>query len=65
MPRWLAAVILIAIGIYALVQAVVDPHVTVPGISKRALPVWASRVWLGMFASFSILGGLAVFLGGS
>ena len=65
MPRWLGAVLLIAIGIGSLVQAVLDPHVTVPGISKRALPVWASRVYLGVLAAFSILGGVAVYFGGS
>lgn len=62
MPRWLGAVVMIALGAYLLYAAIADPNVRFGG-AKRALPIWLGRVYLGGLAAMLIVGGLLVWLG--
>ena len=62
MPRSVGGILLIAVGSFALYQAMADPFVRLRGM-KRSLAVWQGRTFLGMLALIGIVGGLLVWFG--
>jgi len=60
MPRWLGAVVLIALGLYGVYQGIVDPRVNLRG--EGPLNRWQSRIFLGIYAILCIASGLAIWL---
>lgn len=60
MPRWLFSSLMIAMGIVALHQALVNPCITLRG-SKRPLKKWQGRIFLGIYSAWVIVVGLLVY----
>jgi hypothetical protein len=58
MPRWLGALIMVALGFVGVYQWIADPYVQLGGFGR--LNRWQSRLFLGLFAAFCIGAGIAI-----
>jgi hypothetical protein len=61
MPRWLGALVLIALGITGIYQWIKDPCVRLRG-SKRPLNKWQGRLFYGLYSLLCLGGGVAIWL---
>lgn len=61
MPRWLGSLILVALGLVGVYQAIKDPCVRLRGM-LRPLKKWEGRLFYGFYCLVCLGGGIAIWM---